>query len=97
MLSGAAEHVGDAYRQADLARARIADAVAVLDGLGRRSESLVPVELRHAAEELERGLGLISGTAAVLREAVLEERGDTIATLDETASPAEERGRRPPQ
>ncbi|WP_433275638.1 hypothetical protein ACQPZA_31060 [Pseudonocardia xinjiangensis] len=67
VLAGAAEQMVEAYQHADVARARIADAVAVLSGLGEQhSEPLVPVELRRAAEELERGLGLIStGAAAV--------------------------------
>ncbi|WP_219413085.1 hypothetical protein [Pseudonocardia nigra] len=66
-LAGVAEQIGSAYQHAGQARARIADAVAVLSGLdGQHSEPLVPVELRRAAEELERGLGLItSGAAAV--------------------------------
>ncbi|GAA1302894.1 hypothetical protein [Pseudonocardia xinjiangensis] len=67
VLAGAAEQMVEAYQHAGVARARIADAVAVLSDLGEQhSEPLVPVELRRAAEELERGLGLIStGAAAV--------------------------------
>ena len=62
MLAGVAEQLGSAYQHAGIARARIADAVAVLDGLGEQhSEPLVPPELLQAAEELERGLGLITG------------------------------------
>ena len=64
MLAGVAEQLGSAYQHAGIARARIADAVAVLDGLGEQhSEPLVPPELLQAAEELERGLGLITGGA----------------------------------
>jgi hypothetical protein len=64
VLAGVAEQLGSAYQHAGIARARIADAVAVLDGLGEQhSEPLVPPELLQAAEELERGLGLITGGA----------------------------------
>ncbi|TQM42796.1 hypothetical protein [Pseudonocardia cypriaca] len=64
MLAGVAEQLGSAYQHAGIARDRIADAVAVLDGLGEQhSEPLVPPELLQAAEELERGLGLITGGA----------------------------------
>jgi cytolysin (calcineurin-like family phosphatase) len=69
VLAGVAEQLGSAYQQAGVARARIADAVAVLDGLGEQhSEPLVPAELRQAAEELERGLGLINGGASVVAD-----------------------------
>jgi hypothetical protein len=69
VLAGVAEQLGSAYQHAGLARTRIADAVAVLDGLGEQhSEPLVPAELRQAAEELERGLGLISGGAAAVAD-----------------------------
>jgi hypothetical protein len=69
VLSGVAEQLGSAYQHAGVAHARIVDAVAVLDGLGEQhSEPLVPPELRKAAEELERGLGLISGGASVVAD-----------------------------
>jgi cytolysin (calcineurin-like family phosphatase) len=69
VLATVAEQLGSAYQQAGVARARIADAVAVLDGLGEQhSEPLVPAELRQAAEELERGLGLITGGASVVAD-----------------------------
>jgi cytolysin (calcineurin-like family phosphatase) len=69
VLAGIVEQLGSAYQHAGLARARIADAVAVLDGLGEQhSEPLVPPELRQAAEELERGLGLISGGASAVAD-----------------------------
>lgn len=69
VLAGVAEQIGSAYEQAGVARARIDDAVAVLDGLGEQhSEPLVPPELRQAAEELERGLGLISGGASAVAD-----------------------------
>ncbi len=62
VLADVAEQLGTAFRHARLARARLADALAVLSELGtQHSEPLVPVELRHADAELERGLGLISG------------------------------------
>jgi hypothetical protein len=68
-LAGVAEQIGAAYQQAGFARARIADAVALLDGLGQQhSEPLVPPALRRAAEELDRGLALISGGAAVVAD-----------------------------
>ncbi|HLU54226.1 MAG TPA: hypothetical protein VKZ81_02100 [Pseudonocardia sp.] len=67
VLAGVAEQLGSAYQQAGVARARIADAKAVLDELGEQhSEPLVPAELLQAEQELERGLGLInSGAVAV--------------------------------
>ncbi|HYH31651.1 MAG TPA: hypothetical protein VD903_14830 [Pseudonocardia sp.] len=69
VLAGVAEQLGSAYQHAGVARARIADAVAVLDGLGEQhSEPLVPVELRQAAEELERGLGFITGGASAVAD-----------------------------
>ncbi len=69
VLAGVADQLGSAYQQAGVARARIADAVAVLDGLGEQhSEPLVPAELRQAAEELDRGLGLINGGASVVAD-----------------------------
>jgi hypothetical protein len=68
-LAGVAEQIGAAYQQAGFARARIADAVALLDGLGQQhSEPLVPPALRRAAEELDRGLALISGGAAAVAD-----------------------------
>jgi hypothetical protein len=69
VLAGVAEQLGSAYQQAGIARARIADAVSVLDGLGEQhSEPLVPAELRQAADELERGLGLITGGASAVAD-----------------------------
>jgi len=69
VLAGVAEQLGSAYQQAGIARARLADAVAVLDGLGEQhSEPLVPPELLQAAEELERGLGLINGGASAVSD-----------------------------
>jgi hypothetical protein len=69
VLARVAEQLGSAYQHAGLARARIADALAVLDGLGEQhSEPLVPPELRRAAEELEHGLVLISGGAVAVAD-----------------------------
>ena len=69
VLAGVAEQLGSAYQHAGLARARIADAVALLDDLARgHPEPLVPVELRKAADELERGLMLISGGASAVAD-----------------------------
>jgi hypothetical protein len=69
VLAGVAEQLGSAYEQAGIARARIAAAVAVLDGLGEQhSEPLVPAELRQAEEELDRGLGLITGGASAVAD-----------------------------
>jgi hypothetical protein len=68
-LAGVAAQITSAYEQAGIARARIADAVAVLSELGEQhSEPLVPDELRRAADELEHGLGLISTGAAVVAD-----------------------------
>jgi hypothetical protein len=68
-LAGVAEQIGVAYQHAGLARARIADAVALLDALGaQHSEPLVPPALRRAADELDRGLALISGGAAAVAD-----------------------------
>jgi hypothetical protein len=69
VLAGVAEQLGSAYQHAGIARARIADAVAVLEGLGEQhSEPLLPPELVQAAEELERGLGLISGGVSAVTD-----------------------------
>jgi hypothetical protein len=69
VLAGVAEQLGSAYRHAGLARARIADAVSLLDDLGQgHPEPLVPVELRRAADELDRGLVLISGGATAVAD-----------------------------
>ncbi|TWF78674.1 hypothetical protein FHX44_114597 [Pseudonocardia hierapolitana] len=69
VLAGVAEQLGSAYQQAGIARARLEDAVAVLDGLGEQhSEPLVPAELLQATEELERGLGLITGGASAVAD-----------------------------
>lgn len=68
-LAGVTEQLGSAYQHAGLARARIADAVAVLGGLGEQhGRPLVPDELRRAAEELERSLTLIGGGVAAVAD-----------------------------
>lgn len=66
-LAEAGELLGEALGYADVARARLADAVGVLADLdGQHSEPLVPAELRRAGDELDRGLRLISrGASAV--------------------------------
>jgi hypothetical protein len=68
-LAAVAEQIGSAQRHAGVARARLADAVAVLSALdGQHSEPLVPAELRGAQAELDRGLGLISGGATAVAD-----------------------------
>ncbi len=59
MLIGAVEHIGRARQYAGVARGRLADAVGLLSGLGEHREPLVPLELKRAADELDRGLDLI--------------------------------------
>jgi hypothetical protein len=62
LLAQVAEQLGAAQKHAELARARIADATAVLSGLDEQhSETLVPEDLRRAADELDHGLELIGG------------------------------------
>jgi hypothetical protein len=69
VLADVADQLGNAYRHARVARARLADAVAVLTGLdAQHSEPLVPAELRRAGAELERGLALISGGAVAVAD-----------------------------
>jgi hypothetical protein len=68
-LAAVAEHIGSAYQYAGVARARIAESVAVLTRLSEQHpDSLVPVELLRAADELDRGLGLISGGGVVVSD-----------------------------
>jgi hypothetical protein len=60
MLIGAADHIGSARGHAAAARTRIDEAVGVLQDLAAgHSEPLVPPALLRAADELDRGLGLI--------------------------------------
>ena len=69
MLVGVSEQLGSAYEHAGVARDRIADAVAVLDGLGEQhSTPLLPPELVRAAEELERSIGFITGGVAAVAD-----------------------------
>lgn len=64
MLLGAVDHIGAARVHAGVAHVRIADAVGMLEGLGEQHrEPLVPAALRHAADELDRGLALIGAGA----------------------------------
>jgi hypothetical protein len=60
MLLGAVDEIGLAREAASVARGRIADAVGVLAGLGEHHhEPLLPPGLKRAADELDRGIGLI--------------------------------------
>ena len=69
VLAGVTEQLGSAYQHAEAARERIADAVAVFDGLGEQhSTPLLPPELARAAEELERGLACITGGVAAVAD-----------------------------
>jgi hypothetical protein len=69
VLEGIAAQLGSAYEHAGIARERIADAVTVLDGLGEHhSTPLLPPELVKAAEELDRGLGIITGGVAAVAD-----------------------------
>ncbi len=68
-LAGVTEQLVEAYRHATTARARLADAVAVLTELsGNHPEPLVPPQLRRADGELDRSLSLISGGAAAVAD-----------------------------
>jgi hypothetical protein len=69
VLEGVAEQIRSAYQHVGVARERIGDAVAVLDGLGEQhSTPLLPPELVRAAEELERGLGFVGGAGAAVAD-----------------------------
>lgn len=69
VLADVAEQIGTAQRHAWLARARIADALALLTALdGQHHEVLVPPELHRAGSELDRGLALITGGASAVAE-----------------------------
>lgn len=69
VLTEVRERLGEALGYAVTARERLADAVGVLSDLdGQHSEPLVPPELRRAGDELENGLRLISGGAAVVAD-----------------------------
>jgi hypothetical protein len=59
MVLDAAEQIEHARQHAGVARGRLADALSVLAGVGEHREPLIPPELRRAADELDRGLGLI--------------------------------------
>jgi hypothetical protein len=69
LLAEVEERLREALGYAGAARARLADAVGVLSSLdGQHREPLVPPELRRAGDELDQGLRLISGGAAVVAE-----------------------------
>jgi hypothetical protein len=69
VLDGVAEQIRNAHQHVGVARERIGDAVAVLDGLGEQhSTPLLPPELVRAAEELERGLALIGGAGMAVAD-----------------------------
>lgn len=69
MLIAVAEDVRTAYALADRARAGIVDAVAVLDQLGtQNAQPLPPPQLRRAADELERGLGVLAAGASAVSD-----------------------------
>ncbi len=63
VLAEVADQIGRAQQHAAVARARIVDATVVLTKLGEEQSGLPPAALGKAAEELDRGLGLISGGA----------------------------------
>lgn len=66
-LADVAEQLGTAYRHAGIARARLADALAVLTELdAQHGEPLVPPTLHRAGTELDRVQGLISGSASAV-------------------------------
>lgn len=69
ILADVRERLGEALGYAATARDRLSDAVGLLSDLdGQHSEPLVPAELRRAGDELDRGLRLISGGAAVITD-----------------------------
>ncbi|WP_214371322.1 hypothetical protein [Pseudonocardia sp. H11422] len=69
VLADVAEQTRTAYQHAGVARARLADAAAVLGELGEQhSEPLVPTELTRAVAELDNGLRLIAAAATVLAD-----------------------------
>lgn len=68
-LAEVAELTSSAGQFTGLARTRINEAIEVLAGLGEHhSESLVPAELRRAAEEVDHGLRLIHHLAGVVAD-----------------------------
>jgi hypothetical protein len=69
VLATVGDQLAGAQQYAGVALARISDAVAVLTELGaQHSEPLVPPELPRAADELERGLGLIGSGAGLVSD-----------------------------
>jgi hypothetical protein len=69
VLALVAEQLAGAQQHAGVARGHIEDAVGVLTELGEHhSEPLVPPELAHAADVLERSLGLIGAGSQVVAD-----------------------------
>lgn len=69
MLDVVAEQLAGAQRYVGVARTRIDEAVGVLTELGERhAEPLPPPQLRRAAEELERGAGLIGAGSLLVAD-----------------------------
>ncbi|OLT21616.1 hypothetical protein BJF78_08460 [Pseudonocardia sp. CNS-139] len=69
VLAGVAEQIGSAYQHAGLARARIARGVrAGRAGGATTPPPLLPPRSGAAAEELDRGLGTISGAGAAVAD-----------------------------
>lgn len=68
VLAGVSEQIARAQQHAMVARGRIVDATVVLTKLGEEQSGLPPAALGRAAEELDRGLGLISGGAAAVAD-----------------------------
>lgn len=66
-LAEVGERLAEALGHVDLARARLADAVGLLEGLDAgHATPLVPPQLRRAGDELDRGLRLIAGGASAV-------------------------------
>jgi hypothetical protein len=69
VLALVAEQLAGAQQYVGIARNRIDEAVGVLTELGERhTEPLPPPQLHRAAEELERGSGLIGAGALVVAD-----------------------------
>ena len=68
-LSLVAAEVASAYEHAHGAQKRIGEALAMLERLGAQTaEPLPPPQLRRAAGELDRGLGLIHAGAGIVSD-----------------------------
>lgn len=69
VLTMVSTDVQSAVEQAGTARSGIAEALAVLETLGMQSaEPLPPPQLRRAADELDRSIGLIHAGAGVVAD-----------------------------